>query len=186
MAELTSPGQPADPRAVRVEVAQGDRRPGDEPMVVTPTGPEALPRLERSDTARAVLHAADGSRRVLFGEVARGSSGGRTSVEVVVDGWRVQLELEPERRAALRERAGHHRGAGSAGGPLELRAIIPGRVVSVSVVPGDEVSIGQQLLVIEAMKMQNELRATKAGRIGRIAVGAGQTIEVGDLLLVLE
>ena len=66
-----------------------------------------------------------------------------------------------------------------------MRAIIPGRVVSVSVVPGDEVVAGQQLLVVEAMKMQNELRAPRAGTVDSVATGAGRTIEVGDLLLVL-
>ena len=57
--------------------------------------------------------------------------------------------------------------------------------VSVSVVAGDAVAAGQQLLVVEAMKMQNELRAPRDGVIARVAVGAGQTIDVGDLLLVL-
>jgi biotin carboxyl carrier protein len=71
------------------------------------------------------------------------------------------------------------------GGPTEVRAIIPGRVVSVSVAPGDEVVAGQQLLVVEAMKMQNELPAPRAGTVARIATETGQTVEVGDLLLVL-
>ena len=44
---------------------------------------------------------------------------------------------------------------------------------------------GQQLLVVEAMKMQNELRAPRDGTIEQVAVGAGATIEVGDLLLVI-
>ncbi len=71
-------------------------------------------------------------------------------------------------------------------GPTEVRAIIPGRVVGVSIVPGDSVVAGQQLLVVEAMKMQNELRAPRDGVISSVAVGPGRTIEVGDLLLVLE
>ena len=66
-----------------------------------------------------------------------------------------------------------------------MRAIIPGRVVSVSVAPGDEVVAGQQLLVVEAMKMQNELHAPRAGTVSSVAAGTGRTIEVGDLLLVL-
>jgi biotin carboxyl carrier protein len=53
------------------------------------------------------------------------------------------------------------------------------------VAAGDEVVAGQQLLVVEAMKMQNELRAPRDGNIERVAVGVGQTIEVGDLLLVI-
>jgi biotin carboxyl carrier protein len=58
-------------------------------------------------------------------------------------------------------------------------------VVSVSVVAGDAVLAGQKLLVVEAMKMQNELRAPRDGVISRVAVGAGQTIDVGDLMLVI-
>jgi biotin carboxyl carrier protein len=106
--------------------------------------------------------------------------------EVVVDGWRVEVEIESERRASLRERARRGREETAHGGPTEVHAIIPGVVVSVSVVPGDGVVAGQQLLVVEAMKMQNELRAPRDGVISRVAVGAGRTIEVGDLLLVLE
>jgi biotin carboxyl carrier protein len=105
--------------------------------------------------------------------------------EVVVGGWRVEVELESERRAALRERASHGRKAAVRGGPTEVRAIIPGRVVSVSVAAGDEIVADQQLLVVEAMKMQNELHAPRDGRIERVGVAAGDTIEVGDLLLVI-
>ena len=72
------------------------------------------------------------------------------------------------------------------GGPVELRAIIPGRVLSVDVADGDTVAAGQRVLVVEAMKMQNELKAPRAGTIRGVAVGPGQTIELGDLLLVVE
>lgn len=106
--------------------------------------------------------------------------------EVIVDGWRVEVEVESERRASLRDRASRGRAASAQGGPTEVHAIIPGVVVSVSVVAGDAVVAGQQLLVVEAMKMQNELRAPRDGVIVRVGVGAGQTIEVGDLMLVIE
>jgi biotin carboxyl carrier protein len=108
-----------------------------------------------------------------------------TGVEVVVDGWRFELEIEDAGRAELRERASRERGALRHGGPTELRAIIPGRVVSVAVAPGDNVEVGDDLLVIEAMKMQNELRAPRAGVVERVAVGAGQTVDLGDLLVVV-
>ena len=70
-------------------------------------------------------------------------------------------------------------------GPTDVRAIIPGVVVSVSVAAGDQVVTGQQLLAIEAMKMQNELRAPRDGTVERIAVGVGETIDLGDLLMVI-
>jgi hypothetical protein len=106
--------------------------------------------------------------------------------EIVIDGWRVELDLESERRAALRDRAKRGREESARGGPTEVHAIIPGRVVSVSVVPGEAVVASQQLLVVEAMKMQNELRAPRDGVISRVGVAPGDTIEIGDLLLVIE
>ena len=68
---------------------------------------------------------------------------------------------------------------------MEIHAIIPGRIVAISVSPGEAVEAGQQLLVLEAMKMQNELRARARVTIGRIAVAVGQTVDVGDLLMVI-
>ena len=68
---------------------------------------------------------------------------------------------------------------------LEIHAIIPGRVVAVAVAPGDAVAAGQTLLLVEAMKMQNELRAPRAGTVTRVPAGAGATVEVGDVLVVL-
>ena len=105
--------------------------------------------------------------------------------EVVVDGWRVVVEVEPEARASLRERARRARSEGVAGGPVDVRAIIPGRIAAVNVASGDAVTAGQQLLVLEAMKMQNELRAPREGTVDRVAVAVGETVEVGDLLLVI-
>ena len=75
--------------------------------------------------------------------------------------------------------------AGAHHGPTDVRAIIPGRVVSVAVAVGEDVEAGQQLLVVEAMKMENELRAPRAGTVERVAVGPGQTVELGDTLIVL-
>jgi biotin carboxyl carrier protein len=105
--------------------------------------------------------------------------------EVVVDGWRFEVTVEPAARAALRERASRSREGAGHSGPAEVRAIIPGVVVSVAVAAGDTVVAGQQLLAVEAMKMQNELRAPRGGTIERVAVGVGRTIEVGDLLVVI-
>jgi biotin carboxyl carrier protein len=113
------------------------------------------------------------------------ASGGITTVEVVVDGWRFELEVEDARRAALRRRATREPDAASASGPTEIRAIIPGRIAAVHVVSGEVVEAGQALLVVEAMKMQNELRASRGGTVDRIVVNAGETIDNGDLLVVL-
>jgi biotin carboxyl carrier protein len=65
-------------------------------------------------------------------------------------------------------------------------APIPGKVVGVKVKPGDEVEPGQPLVVLEAMKMENELAADQAGKVAAIHVAAGDTVEGGELLVELE
>ena len=71
-------------------------------------------------------------------------------------------------------------------GPSRLTAPIPGKVLAVKVSPGDEVSPGQSLVVLEAMKMENELAAEQAGRVAAVHVTAGDTVEGGELLVDLE
>ena len=157
----------------RVTSAPATAHPGDRPMTVEPT-------FEPSPNA------AHGPN-VVVGLVGALDHDGRRPVEVVVDGWRFELLVEDEVRAALRERASRDRtAAGSAGGRLEIRAIIPGRIVSVAVAAGDTVQAGQTLLAVEAMKMQNELRAPRAGTVKQMPVGTGSTVELGDVLVVLE
>ena len=73
-----------------------------------------------------------------------------------------------------------------AAGPVRVMAPMPGRVLRVQVSPGDLVQAGQGLVVMEAMKMENELKAPRAARVREVAVGEGQTVETGALLVVLE
>jgi biotin carboxyl carrier protein len=115
----------------------------------------------------------------------RPTARGRAGVEVVVAGWRFEFEVEDADLHELRERATSAREAGAHHGPTDVRAIIPGRVVSVAVAVGDLVEAGQRLLSVEAMKMENELRAPRSGTVERVAVGQGQTVELGDTLVVL-
>jgi biotin carboxyl carrier protein len=163
--------------------------PASGPSVMVDGEPVAL-RLVARGPGRADLVEGDGTEavrhRIVFSGEATVGSDGLTRRELVVDGWRIDIELEPERRSSLRERARRGREATARGGPTEVKAIIPGRVVSVSVAAGDPVTAGQQILVVEAMKMQNELRAPRDGTVQRLGVAAGATIEVGDLLLVIE
>jgi len=71
-------------------------------------------------------------------------------------------------------------------GPLRLRADMPGKVIRVLVTKGDAVTSGQALLVLEAMKMQNEIRSPKAGVVKELAVEAGRAVSSGDLLVAIE
>ncbi len=78
------------------------------------------------------------------------------------------------------------RSAGAASsGPLHVCAPMPGRVIRVLAAEGRPVEAGESLLVVEAMKMENELKAPRAGRVERIEVGEGQAVEAGALLLVV-
>ena len=122
---------------------------------------------------------------VAVGEVMPGKLGS-TRVEVVVGGWRFEFEVEPEERARLRDRAMRAADLATGASVAEVRAMIPGRVVSVGVAAGDIVTSGQPLLVVEAMKMQNEVRAPAAGTVARVLVGTGDGVELGDPLVVLE
>jgi biotin carboxyl carrier protein len=103
-----------------------------------------------------------------------------------VDGWRLEVSVQDAARAELRGRASMARASPAALPPAEVRAIIPGRVASVHIAQGETVEAGQTLLVVEAMKMQNELRAPRAGTVRRVAASAGRTVEAGALLVVIE
>jgi biotin carboxyl carrier protein len=63
---------------------------------------------------------------------------------------------------------------------------MPGRVVRVLVSPGDEVSPSQGVVVVEAMKMENELRAPRGGRVKDVSVSPGTSVEAGRVLVVIE
>lgn len=73
----------------------------------------------------------------------------------------------------------------AAEGHQQVVSSMPGKVVRVMVRAGEAVEAGQGLLVVEAMKMQNEIKSPKVGKIERIAVQEGQTINAGEVLAVI-
>lgn len=100
---------------------------------------------------------------------------------VVASGYRAYVHVESERlRAAA---AAKKSGAGAA--EKVVVAPMPGRVVKLLVAVGDEVAAGQGIIVIEAMKMENELRAKGAGKVSEIHVAPGAAVEAGAKLLSL-
>jgi len=186
--EGQSPSIEPGPLAIRASIVWGGAGDPPDPIVLDPDGmghPGAeLDGWRRLDREHAAVPSAGERHLVLLPEPTPDDrAAGRR--EVVIDGWRFELVVEGAARAALRERARRGLRDAEHDGPTEVRAIIPGVVVSVAVGEGDTVQPGQQLLAIEAMKMQNELRAPRAGTIERVAVGPGRTIEVGDLLVVI-
>jgi glutaconyl-CoA/methylmalonyl-CoA decarboxylase subunit gamma len=99
-------------------------------------------------------------------------------VGVIANGRRFFAKVESER---MRIRAAARPGRGSEGGIV--KSPMPGRVLRVLVAEGDEVLEGAAVVVVEAMKMENELGATRAGKITKIFVAAGATVEGGANLL---
>lgn len=83
---------------------------------------------------------------------------------------------------------GRHRADSGAAvdGDQPITAPMPGRVVRLLVQPGDEVVAKQGVIVVEAMKMENELRSPKAGRVKEVNVSPGTSVEAGRVLLVIE
>ena len=94
---------------------------------------------------------------------------------------RYVLRVEEETRHIIRTRGRSAAGVGA----QTLVAPLPGRIVRVSVKPGDRVEKGDTLLVIEAMKMENEYRAGSAGTVSEVRVTPGQTVNGGDVLVVI-
>ena len=137
------------------------------------------------DSAPTPVDPPPGERPIVLPASRPSQTRGRMALEVVVGGWRFELEVEDAGLAGLRERATTSREAAIHHGPTEVRAIIPGRVVSVAVAAGDAVVAGQRLLAVEAMKMENELRSPRAGTVDRVATAVGQTVELGDPLVVI-
>jgi pyruvate carboxylase subunit B len=94
---------------------------------------------------------------------------------------RYVMQVEEHTRYIIRTKAG----AGGGAGARTLVAPLPGRIVKVAVKPGDRVEKGATLLVIEAMKMENEFRAGASGTIAEVRVEPGQAVNGGDVLVVI-
>ena len=98
---------------------------------------------------------------------------------VVLRGQAIEVSLVEASRGAVAPRK-------AAGGPSRVQAPMPGTLVRVLVRAGEDVGAGQGLVVMEAMKMENEIRAPRAGRVKEAPVREGQAVETGALLVLLE
>ncbi len=103
------------------------------------------------------------------------------------DGWqaavgdrRLEVQVEDPRNASKRSRAN------LAHVHQDVKAPMPGKVIRLLVKEGDTVEAGQGLVVVEAMKMQNEMKALRAGQVVRVAVKDGDTVAAGDILVSID
>jgi len=99
---------------------------------------------------------------------------------IALEGYRFEVAVRDPRRLA--------RGAASRGRQAieSIAAPMPGKVVRVLVAPGDSVETGQGLVVVEAMKMQNEMKSPRAGRVVSVAAREGATVAAGEVLATVE
>jgi biotin carboxyl carrier protein len=106
---------------------------------------------------------------------------GPVETAIQTGGQRFLASIEDPRSMTAR-----HRKGGTSGGQQVIKAPMPGRIIRLLVQTGDEVAAHQGVVVIEAMKMQNELKATRAGRVAEIRAEAGATVAAGEVLLLIE
>jgi biotin carboxyl carrier protein len=104
----------------------------------------------------------------------------RNAYDVLLAGTRylVKVQDERSRRMALADRS-----LKPPAGELIIKAPIPGLVIKMGVTPGQAVSEGDTLVILEAMKMENELRAPRAGTVHEVRVGPGAQVALGQMLL---
>jgi biotin carboxyl carrier protein len=156
-----------DGRTIRVEV-----RGKDELYRVTLDG---RPRdIDARETGRHFLSLLVDGRSCEAG-IEKGPGG----YTVVLDDDVVQVDLVDAARGASAP-------VRKPDGPALITAPMPGRIVRVLVVPGEDVAADQGLVVVEAMKMENELKAPRAGRVKEVPAREGHAVDTGALLVVLE
>lgn len=161
-----------------------DGNPGELSLDRTPEGFRLHYASERGDEARetSLVRVEPGFYSVLLNgrsyeaKVVAGPDG----YCVDIDGHRSMVEIR-DPRAALR------RGArGIVAGGQTVSAPMPGKVVRILVTVGDRVEPGDSLVVVEAMKMQNELKAGKSGTVIQVGAAPGATVALGEMLVVIE
>lgn len=99
---------------------------------------------------------------------------------VVIDGRRFEIDVQDPRRWSRKG------GKRSGEGPQSVASPMPGKVVRVLVAAGNEVKAGQGLVVVEAMKMQNEMKAPRDGKVLSVSAREGGTVAAGEVLVTIE
>jgi biotin carboxyl carrier protein len=153
----------------RVEVTGGD---GRYRVTIGDREWEVDARLSAQGIASLLVDGASYVADLAYADGARAVEVGGETYTVVV---------EEETRYTIRTRGG----LVSDAGPQTVKAPMPGKITHVAVRPGDAIEPGDTLLVIEAMKMENELKASAAGTVAEVRVEPGQPVNAGDVLVVI-
>jgi len=132
------------------------------------------------DSGHLSLIVGDRSYDVSVRSLAGESMADSQSFEALIDGKPHVVELVDERRRALSGAA-----RGKVGGEVTIKAPMPGLVVNVLVAPGDTVAHGQRVVVLEAMKMQNDLTTPRAGVVRAVKTEMGQAVSQGQPLVII-
>ena len=104
-----------------------------------------------------------------------------SEIEVNVKGKTFNVEIiDPKKLRSSRSDHGH------GDGRAEIKTAMPGKVVRILVQPNETVEKGEGVIVVEAMKMQNEMKAPKDGIVKDIRVSEGSTVEAGEVLVIIE
>jgi biotin carboxyl carrier protein len=136
-----------------------------------------LVEVDAALTARDVLSVLVGNKAY---EIKRERSL-RGELHMVIGSARYAVDVQDPRSLRTRRAA-----AGNEAGPQKLIAAMPGKIVRIIVKEKDEVKAGQPVIVMEAMKMQNEMKSPKDGRVQKILTSEGSTVNAGDTLAVIE
>jgi biotin carboxyl carrier protein len=139
--------------------------------------------LVQLDGARASSRSVDAAFAQQPARRSLGEGGTAGDFDVHLDGLTIPLQIRPAGSFGRQKKDGPE---AHAVGPQRIIAPMPGKVVRVLVKPGDDVKARQGLVVVEAMKMENELRAARDGRVRDVAVAEGQSVDAGAVLLVVE
>jgi biotin carboxyl carrier protein len=149
-------------------------------------------QIERQDGNFAIE--IDGENRLVnahklegdFYSILSDGSSYEVSVEVAGDGYVVRHGASEQQVRFTDPSRQAREMSGAQEGPQTVESIMPGKVVRVLVKPGDTVTEGQGLVVVEAMKMENEIESPKDGKVTEVKVEPGQAVESGGALIVVE
>lgn len=163
---------------VRRVVVDGRELTVDWRLVGTPGG--AAPA---EDSGRAAHYSLliGGQSYEAFARPVPAEESSERAIEVHINGYPYVVEVRDERTEALAQLSGGAHGAGDAA----IRAPMPGLVVNVLAGLGTEVQRGQTVVVLEAMKMENDLQAPRAGVVKEVRAAKGQTVGQGEVLAVI-